>query len=190
MMRSGRRGCGGGEDRAGSFGINGDLRDYACLMTTMPNPYADDLGNHDALQALGETPGRIRATVEAWTDAQFERSYAPGKWSVREVLIHLAQTELALTTRVRFALSQPGYAAQSFSQDAWLPIDRKSDARTALDAYIALRRLNVAMFRGLTPEQRERTFTHPEYGTLTVEWVANQMAGHDIHHLKQIASVF
>ena len=165
------------------------MRDYACLMTTMPNPYAADLGNRDALQALGETPERIRATVHDWTAGQLERSYAPGKWSVREVLIHLAQTELALTTRVRFALSQPGYAAQAFSQDAWLAIDGKTDARTALDAYTALRRLNVAMFRSLTPEQRSRTFTHPEYGTLTVEWVANQMAGHDIHHLKQIASV-
>jgi uncharacterized damage-inducible protein DinB len=158
-------------------------------MTTMPNPYAADLGNRDALQALAETPGRIRTTVETWTDAQFERTYAPGKWSVRQVLIHLAQTELALTTRARFALTQPAYAAQAFSQDDWLPLDGKTDARTALDAYTALRRFNVAMFRSLTPEQRERTFTHPEYGTLTVEWVANQMAGHDIHHLKQIASV-
>ena len=155
----------------------------------MPNPYAADLGNRDALQALGETPERIRATVQNWTEAQLERSYAPGKWSVRQVLIHLAQTELALTTRVRFALSQPGYAAQAFSQDDWLPLDGKTDARAALDAYTALRRFNVAMFRSLTSEQRERTFTHPEYGTLTVGWVAKQIAGHDIHHLKQIASV-
>ena len=104
------------------------------------------------------------------------------------VLIHLAQTELALTTRVRFALSQPGYTAQPFSQDDWISLDAQADARTALDAYTTLRRLNVAMFRGLTAEQRQRTFTHPEYGTLTVDWVANQMAGHDIHHLKQIVS--
>lgn len=152
----------------------------------MPNPYAADLGNRDTLQALGDTPGRIRAVVEQWTEAQFERTYAPGKWSIRKVLIHLAQTELALTTRVRFALSQPGYAAQAFSQDDWLPLDGQADARTALDAYTTLRRFNVAMFRGLTAAQRERTFAHPEYGTLTVGWVANQMAGHDIHHLKQI----
>jgi uncharacterized damage-inducible protein DinB len=158
-------------------------------MTTMPNPYAADLENRDALQALGEAPERIRAAVNNWTEAQFERTYAPGKWSIRKVLIHLAQTELALTTRVRFALSQPGYAAQAFSQDAWLPLDEGADARTALDAYTMLRRFNVAMFRGLAPAQRERTFTHPEYGTLTVAWVMNQMAGHDIHHLKQIQQI-
>jgi uncharacterized damage-inducible protein DinB len=155
-------------------------------MTTTPNPYATDLGTRHALEALADTPEQIRAAVQNWTDAQFERSYAPGKWSIRQVLIHLAQTELALTTRVRFALSQPGYAAQAFAQDDWIPLDGQSDARTALEAYTALRRFNLAMFRGLTPAQRGRTFTHPEYGTLTVDWVANQIAGHDIHHLKQI----
>jgi hypothetical protein len=158
-------------------------------MTTTPNPYAADLGTRNALEALVETPGRIRALVEGWSDAQFERSYAPGKWSIRLVLIHLAQTELALTTRARFALSQQEYAAQAFSQDDWIALDSRCDARTALDAYTTLRRFNVAMFRGLTAEQRARTFTHPEYGLLTVDWIANQMAGHDIHHLKQIEKV-
>ena len=154
-----------------------------------PNPYAADLGTRDPLEALNDTPQRIRSIVERWSDADFERSYAAGKWSIRKVLIHLAQTELALPARVRFALSQNGYAAQAFSQDDWLPVDEQVDARTALDAYTTLRRFKVAMFRSLTPAQRERTFTHPEYGQLTVWWVANQLAGHDLHHLKQIESL-
>jgi hypothetical protein len=158
-------------------------------MTMQPNPYGADLGTRDAREAMGETPQKIRAAVEGWTEADFERTYAPGKWSIRMVLIHLAQTELALTTRVRFALSQPTYAAQSFSQDDWIGIDANSDARTALDAYTALRRFNLAMFRSLTSEQRNRTFSHPEYGSLTVEWVANQIAGHDIHHLRQLEMI-
>jgi hypothetical protein len=154
-----------------------------------PNPYASDLGSRDALEALGDTPGRIRNAVAGWTDTQFERTYAPGKWSIRKVLVHLAQTELALGTRVRFALSEPGYTAQPFSQDAWLPLDAGIDAATALDLYTTLRRVNLVMFRALTPDQIDREFSHPEYGTLTVRWVANQMAGHDIHHLKQIQSI-
>jgi hypothetical protein len=154
-----------------------------------PNPYASDLGSRDALEALGDTPGRIRNAVAGWTDTQFERTYAPGKWSIRKVLVHLAQTELALGTRVRFALSEPGYTAQPFSQDAWLPLDAGIDAPTALDLYTTLRRVNLVMFRALTPDQIDREFSHPEYGTLTVRWVANQMAGHDIHHLKQIQSI-
>ena len=153
------------------------------------NPYGDDLGSRDPIEALGDTPGRIRIIVERWGDEHFERSYDAGKWSVRQILVHLAQTELALTTRARFALSMPGYSAQSFSQDDWMPLDDSAEARTALDAYLALRKFNLEMWRRLSPEQRARTFQHPEYGELSVDWIMAQMAGHDIHHLKQIERV-
>ena len=147
------------------------------------NPYAEALGNRDPLKALEETPEQIRQVVEGWPADRFEKSYAPGKWSARQLLVHLAQTELALPNRVRYALSQDGYVAQPFSQDDWLPLEDHLDARTALNAYLALRKMNAAMFRRLTPEQCERAFTHPEYGSLNVWWVINQIAGHDIHHL-------
>lgn len=153
------------------------------------NPYAAVLGSIDPLKALAETPAKIRRVVDQWSAKQWERSYAPGKWSARRILIHLAQTELALTTRVRFAASQDGYVAQSFDQDAWLLLDDHADGPTALDAYTALRRLNLAMFKGMTPAQRRRSFTHPEFGKLTPDWVAAQLAGHDIHHLKQLQQI-
>jgi len=150
-----------------------------------PNPYGADLGDLEPLDALADTPGRIRELVQRWSEAQFERSYAEGKWTARQVLMHLAQTELALTTRARFALSQANYASQSFSQDDWMAIDNQAGARVALDAYTSLRQFNLAMWRSLTPEQVDRAFTHPEYGELSVGWIMAQMAGHDIHHLKQ-----
>ncbi len=153
------------------------------------NPYAEDLDSAEPLTALDETPKRIRALVEGWSVVEWERSYAPGKWTARQVMIHLAQTELALSTRVRFAASQGGYVAQPFSQDDWMPLDEGADARTALEAYVALRTLNVLMFRNLSAARRTRPFLHPEYGELTAEWVAAQMAGHDIHHLKQLQAI-
>ena len=153
------------------------------------NPYAEDLGSLDPLKALADTPKKIARLTAKWTRRQWNKSYAPGKWSARRVLIHLAQTELALTTRVRYAASQDGYTAQPFDQDAWLSLDDGVDGSTALAAYLALRRLNVALFEGLTPAQRKRTFAHPEYGALTPSWVAAQLAGHDIHHLKQLQQI-
>jgi uncharacterized damage-inducible protein DinB len=156
---------------------------------SIANPYGEDLGNRDPLEALADTPGRIARLVETWSADRFERSYASGKWSARKVIVHLAQTELALGTRARFALSQQPYTAQAFSQDDWMPIDEQADARTALEAYAALRRLNLAMWRKLTLEQLARPFQHPEYGELTVGWIRAQMAGHDIHHFKQLEMV-
>ncbi len=154
-----------------------------------PNPYGGDLGQREPLEALADTPGRIRELVECWTHDRLERSYGPGKWSARQILIHLAQTELALGTRTRFAVTQDRYIAQPFSQDDWMPLDAQTPAPVALDVYTSLRRMNLAMWNGLTAEQRARRFTHPEYGTLTVWWIAAQLAGHDIHHLKQLAAI-
>ncbi len=153
------------------------------------NPYAEDLGPLDPLKALAETPMKILAVVGKWPAERWEKSYAPGKWSARRILVHLAQTELALTTRVRFGATQDGYVAQSFDQDQWLPLDDRADGPTALGAYVALRKMNVLMFNGLTPQQRTRVFTHPDFGALTPEWVAAQLAGHDIHHLKQLQQI-
>lgn len=56
-------------------------------MSTTRNPYAAALGNRDPYQALGDTPERIRAIVERWPAERFERSYAPGKWSARQVTV-------------------------------------------------------------------------------------------------------
>jgi hypothetical protein len=153
------------------------------------NPYGEDLGSLDPFKALAETPKKIQTLVRKWPARRWQKTYAPGKWSARLILVHLAQTELALTTRVRFAASQNGYVAQSFDQDQWIPLDQRADGATALAAYLALRKLNVLMFKGLTPAQRKRAFTHPEYGPLTPEWVAAQLAGHDIHHLKQLRQI-
>jgi hypothetical protein len=154
-----------------------------------PNPYGADLGDRDPFAALADTPWRVAAIVASWADERFERSYAPGKWSARKILVHLAQTEFALPTRARFALSQDNYVAQSFDQDAWMPLDDGTDARTALEAWLALRKMNLQMWRALTEPQRAKTFTHPDFGELSVEWIAAQMAGHDIHHLKQFEAV-
>jgi hypothetical protein len=153
------------------------------------NPYGADLGDRDPMVALAETPQQIRDLVEGWTEEMFERSYAPGKWSARKLLAHLAQTEVALGTRARYALTTPAYKAQSFDQDIWMPLDERIDARTALDVYLGVRRMNLAMWRGLTDVQKKRAFYHPDFGELNVVWIAAQMAGHDIHHYKQFQQI-
>ena len=152
------------------------------------NPYAEPLGTLDPIKGLTETPKKIKALTTKWTARQWNKSYAPGKWTARQIAVHLAQTELALTTRVRFAASAPGYVAQPFDQDAWIALDH-ADGPTAVDAYVALRRFNLAMFKGMSPKLRKQPFTHPEYGELTSDWVAAQLAGHELHHLQQLKQI-
>ena len=152
-------------------------------------PYTAKLEGKDPLVAMRETPERIRAAAAAWSPQQFEQSYAPGKWSARQILIHLAQSELALGTRARMALSTPNYVAQAFNQDEWLARDSKLSGRDALDAFVAIAAMNRAMFEGLSAAERQIGLQHPEYGALTVDWILYQLAGHQIHHLQQLEQI-
>jgi hypothetical protein len=45
------------------------------------------------------------------------------------------------------------------------------------------------MFKNMSPKLRKQPFTHPEYGELTPDWVAAQLAGHELHHLRQLKQI-
>src|SRR5215208_6762297 len=117
-------------------------------------PYTKDLGDHEPVSAMREAVSRIGTLVSAWTPAQFERTYAPGKWTARQILTHLAQTELALGNRARMALATPDYAAQSFDQDRWIQRESALGGREAADALVAGNAMNRALFASLSPADR------------------------------------
>jgi DinB superfamily len=152
-------------------------------------PYSGDLAGREPTAAMRETTASIEHMVSGWTPPQFEGRYAPGKWSARQILTHLAQTELALGTRVRMALATPNFVAQPFDQDAWMARESAFGGPEALQAYAAVSRMNVALYTSLSDAERQTPFSHPEYGALTVDWVIHQTAGHQIHHLKQLQIV-
>src|SRR3954463_13308343 len=152
-------------------------------------PYTADLDDREPITAMRDTVARIRALVSAWRPDQFERTYAPGKWTARQILTHLAQSEIALGCRARMALTTPGYAAQSFDQDKWMARESATTGRDALDALLGTAAMNTALFAALTDADRATTLAHPEYGSLTVDWIVHQMAGHQIHHLRQLEHI-
>jgi hypothetical protein len=152
-------------------------------------PYSADLGGREPLAAIRDSLARVRLLTGAWTTAHFERSYAPGKWSARQIFIHLAQTEMALGNRARMALVVPAYAAQSFDQDQWIARESHLSGPDAVEAFLAMARMNLVLFDSLSPADRGIALTHPEYGSLTVDWVIHQMAGHHRHHLAQLDTI-
>ena len=171
------------------------------MIVSMPpiTPYTTDLAGRDPLDAMRDSTARIRALVGDWRPDQFDRSYAPGKWDARQILTHLAQSEVALGYRARMAITTPNYAAQSFDQDRWMSIEAGGAGGTgqagragglsghdALDAFLGLAAMNIALFASLSEADRALSLSHPEYGSLTVDWIIHQMAGHQIHHLKQL----
>jgi len=152
-------------------------------------PYSPHLDGRDPLLVMRETIPAISNAVDGWTPEQFDRPVAPGKWTARQVLIHLAQTELALGTRSRMALTRPGFVASSFDQDKWLARELWINGPDAVNVFVALATLNLALYASLTHADRETPLMHDEYGPMTVDWIIYQEAGHQVHHLKQLTSL-
>ncbi|MBE3073088.1 MAG: DinB family protein [Acidobacteria bacterium] len=153
------------------------------------NPYQASLGSRDPLTSLAETPDRIRELVGRMGTADFTRPHAPGKWNAREILVHLAQAEMAFGMRVRLALSSATYVVQPFDQDAWMAREPLVEATAALAAYYAMRRWNLPLFRSLSPEERAKTFQHPERGAITISTLLETLAGHELHHLTHLERI-
>jgi DinB superfamily len=152
-------------------------------------PYTKHLGNREPIASMRETSERIRSLTSGWSPQQFERTYAPGKWTARQILTHLAETDMALGYRVRMALSNPGYVAQPFDQDAWIAKETRTGGAEAVAAYFSLRQMNLTLFASLSPVDRQTPFAHAEYGAISVDWVIHQMAGHDRNHLAQLETI-
>ena len=159
-------------------------------------PYSSVLDNREPIRTMRDTVARIRALAGGWRPEQFERRYAPGKWDALQILTHLAHSEIALGYRARMALTSPGYAAQSFDQDRWMSIEAGGAGRSgglsgadALAAFLGLAAMNIGLFASLSDADRASALSHPEYGSLTVDWVIHQMAGHQIHHFRQLEEI-
>jgi hypothetical protein len=152
-------------------------------------PYTKYLGDRDPIAALRETSARIGALTSGWSAADFERTYEPGKWSARLILAHLAHIEIAFGMRVRMALTTPGYMVQPFDQDRWMERETAIDGRAAVDAFLALDRLNVDLFATLSPADVAIPVSHPEFGNVTVDWIVHTLAGHQVSHLQHIEQI-
>lgn len=152
----------------------------------MKNPYAGFSEGHEALEVLKDTLTRVRAAGAILLPAQANTPWAPGKWTVGQVLVHLAQCEMMFGTRYRQALTIENYQVQTFDQDSWLKWELNLDAQLALDAFIALRSMNVGLLEKLTPEELDTEFNHPELGKGRIREMMQVSAGHDLNHLEQL----
>ncbi|RIH82066.1 putative metal-dependent hydrolase YfiT [Calidithermus terrae] len=142
------------------------------------------LGKDDPLASLAAMPRRLE---ELLPQIEPEKPYAPGKWSAREILCHLADTEMALGFRFRQILAQDNPTVQPFDQDAWAARYGGLPMELAYDAFRALRAWNLALLRGLSEGDLARSYYHPE----REEWeslhlLVRFLAGHDLNHLGQL----
>jgi hypothetical protein len=149
------------------------------------------LGTRDPFEVLRGTPAALRHAVSGLSAQQISRAEAPGKWSVRQVVQHLADAELVGSFRFRMVLAADSPVLPGYDQEAWAERLRyeDSDWAAALDDFAALRGANLRLLAGATPPDFERCMVHSERGNESLGYMIRMYAGHDLVHLRQIARI-
>lgn len=157
-----------------------------------PDEYAPYYGTYirkvpdgDIVRTLKTLIGETVAYLREIPESRERHRYAPDKWSIREVIGHLTDSERVFAYRaLRFARGDttalPGFDQNEFVRGARLD-DRTLPSLAA--EYVAVRSASVALFEGLFPEEwaRSGTASGKQMSVRALAWV---IAGHELHHLE------
>lgn len=149
------------------------------------------LGDRDPLTVQQELPDALEDALDGIDDETLRTPEAPGKWSLIEVIQHLADTEAVYVFRYRTILGDAEPELAGFDQDGWATAlhYRDADLRAALDQIRILRSNNLRLLRSLTDEERARVGRHAERGAESVWRTAKLGAAHDLAHRAQIERI-
>ena len=121
-------------------------------------------------------------------DDDLARTYGPGKWSIRYVLLHLADSEVVFTERLRRVISEPSMIVWYYDQDAWAKAldysTRSLDASCTV--YYALRAAIIEDARRHYERDGATEFVHSKSGLRTLKDEFEKVAAHNEHHLGHI----
>ena len=145
-------------------------------------------GDDEPLGVMAATAARIGALMAGRSAADLRWTPEAGRWSIAEIVSHLADAEVVLAYRMRMILSAPGTPIQAFNQDAFVTSQHaaSSDAFESLSLFDAVRASNLRRLRQLNDDERDRFGVHAERGRESIRHLERLHAGHDRNHLAQI----
>jgi hypothetical protein len=149
------------------------------------------LGSRDPLEVMREMPDKLAAIIREVPPNLIGIPEAPGKWSIGEVIQHLADSERNGSFSFRMVMSQDRPDIPAYDQDLWAERLRYSELNVddALEEFSALRRSNVRLFERASDADLARVGMHSERGEESLGYMLKLYAGHDIVHLRQIERI-
>jgi len=116
---------------------------------------------------------------------------APGKWSIRQLIAHLADSEMVGAQRFRQVIAEDNPALGAFDQDAWarnLDYARKQP-KQSLESFRRVRAENYELLKSLPESAFERTGVHSERGAVTLRQLLDTYAEHAESHARQMQAI-
>ena len=151
----------------------------------------DLLGDREPTGILREMPSALPRAIAGLSPKQLLEPECPGKWSIGQVLQHLADSEVVWAWRMRLILAQDRPQLSGYDQDLWAQRLHYEEANPsdAIELFGVLRRANLRLVERASPADLKRVGVHVERGEESLEHLLRLYAGHDLLHLRQIERV-
>jgi uncharacterized damage-inducible protein DinB len=145
--------------------------------------------NIDILEILANQNTEIQHMLSNVTDAQAEKGYAPGKWSVKELLQHMIDTERIFAYRALCIArgeesSLPGFDENKYADNSHANSRQLKDI---LEEYDLVRRSNLHLFRSFNDDVIDNNGI-ANNNPITLRALIFIIAGHELHHQRILAT--
>lgn len=139
------------------------------------------------LQEIKTFTTRLRDTVDSLSEEEQSKTYREGAWNVRQLVHHIADSQLNMYQRLKFALTDNEPTLPAFNKDEWaiLP-DTEMPIESSIKMLEGINERIVALAKSLTEEQLEQSFIHEINGRITVGAKLAKLRWHEEHHLAHI----
>lgn len=130
---------------------------------------------------------RLRETVDSLHDEEFNKTYRAGAWTVRQLVHHIADSQLNMYQRLKLALTDDNPTVPAFDEEKWaVQPDTALPVESSLKMLEGINERIVSLGKSLTEQELSRTFTHQINGSITVATKVAKLAWHEEHHLAHI----
>jgi hypothetical protein len=163
------------------------------LEVSAPSIYREKLSNllagRDPIEVLGQTASTLAEIVARHPVEVLRGRPMQGKWTPNEIIGHLTDIEWIYGYRFRLILCEDEPTILGFRQDAWVASLRHNEREPSelVEMFRTLRALNLSVWRGMSPEDLQRSGQHNERGAESLAAMLKLLAGHDLSHLHQIS---
>ena len=136
-------------------------------------------------------PKEVEETIRGLSDGQLDTPYSEGKWTVRQVVHHLADSHMNAFVRMKLMVTEHMPTLKPYNQDEWAKLhdSSKLPVQSSLSILKGLHDRWCALLDHLPEEMWARKANHPEHGEVSMESMLNTYAGHGRHHVEQIRSL-
>lgn len=144
-----------------------------------------------AIADIEAAPKSLRNAVAGLSREQLGTPYRPGGWTVRQVVHHLADSDMNAYIRLKLALTENEPTIKTYEENLWAELADSCEApvEVSLALHEALHERWGILLRSMRAEDFSRLLRHPEHGAMSADNLVSLYAWHGRHHIAHITSL-